>query len=78
MLHFGYKYHLEVFLASENGAIKTFPLSDTTFITVSSSYHNPEISKLKCYARKNRSRQLISDYRVDEQEEPINYSGSSK
>ena len=78
MLHFGYKYHLEVALVSENGAIKTFHLSDTTFITVSGSYHNPEISKLKCYVRKNRSRQFISDCSVNEKEEPTNFSGSSK
>ena len=78
MLHYGYKYHLEVALVSENGAIKTLPLSDTTYITVSRSYHNPEISKLKCYARKNRGRQLISDCSVDEKVEPTNFSGSSK
>ena len=78
MLHYGYKYHLEVVLVSENGAIKTFHLSDTTFITVSSYYRNPEISKLKCYVRKNRSRQFIPDNCVDEKEEPTNFSGSGK
>ena len=56
----------------------TFILSDTTFITVSGSYRNPEISKLKCNLRKNRSRQFISDCSVDEKEEPTNFSGSSK
>ena len=78
MLHLGYKYHLEVVLVSENGAIKTFHLSDTTFIPISGSYHNPEISKIKCYVSKNRSHQFISDSSVDEKEEPTNLSGSSK
>ena len=78
MLHYGYKYHLEVVLVSEKGVIMTFPLSDTTFIAVFGSYRNPEISKLKCYVRKNRSRQFISDCSVDEKEEPKNSSGCSK
>ena len=78
MLHSCCKYHLEVALVSENGAIKTFPLSDTTFITVTGSYHNPEISKLKSYVRKNRSCQFISDCSVDEKEERTNFSGSGK
>ena len=78
MLDYGYMYHLEVVLVSENGAIKTFILSDTTFITVSGSYRNPEISKLKCNLSKNRSHQFISDSSVDEKEEPTNFSGSSK
>ena len=78
MLHYCCKYHLEVTLVSENGAIKTFTLSDTTFITVTGRYHNPETSKLKCYVGKHRSRQHISDYSVDENEKPTNFSGSSK
>ena len=78
MLHSGYKYHLEVVLVSEKGAIMTFPLSHTTYIAVFGSYRNPEISKLKCYLRKNRSRQCISDCSVDEKEEPTNFSGSGK
>ena len=78
MLHYGYKYHLEVVLVSENSDIKTFHLSDTTFITVSTCYRNPENSNLKCYVRKNRSRQLIPDNRVDENEKLTNFSGSRK
>ena len=78
MLHSCCKYHLELALVSENGAIKTFPLSDTTFITVIGHYHNPEISKLKCYVGKHRYRQLISDYSVDDNEKPTNFSCSSK
>ena len=47
LLCYAHKYHIEAVIVPENGTIKTFPLVDTTFITIFGAYYNPSIAELK-------------------------------
>ena len=38
---------MEAVIVPENGTMKTFPLTDTTFITIFGEYKNPSIAELK-------------------------------
>ena len=39
---------MEVVIDSENGATKTIPLMNTTFIAIMGTYNNPNVARLMC------------------------------
>ena len=56
---------MEVVLDSENGATKTFPLMNTTFIAIMGTYRNPDIARLKCHS--HRLGQNICQYKLKDE-----------
>ena len=67
---------MEVALVSVKSGIETFPLSDTSFITISGSYHYPNIAKFKLRYKERNSCKLNSDCKADEKKKPTNFSES--